>query len=83
MAIDSFVRQHYRNLPQAFKNPQYQHLSETAQIEFWNLEGRLSPENLCCDGECSKAQVRQRERAIWKEWRALEKKYKVKVDPYV
>lgn len=72
----------FRNLPEVFKNKQYAHLPEQAQIEFWRLEGRLSPENLTCDGECSVAEVNRRAREVWRAWRALEKKYKVKVEPY-
>lgn len=40
---------------------------------FINLCGRLSPENLCCDGECSRAEVNSRHRQIMSEWRYLEK----------
>lgn len=40
---------------------------------FLNLSGRLSPENLCCDGECSRAEVSRRYAAIMREWHKLEK----------
>lgn len=40
---------------------------------FMNLAGRLSPENLHCDGEISNTEARRRERVIRAEWRALEK----------
>lgn len=41
--------------------------------KFDSLTCRLSPENLCCDGECSRAETNARYRQIMKEWRALEK----------
>ena len=34
---------------------------------------RLSPENLCCDGECSRAETARRLAQIRREWKALEK----------
>jgi hypothetical protein len=43
--------------------------------KFDALTCRLSPENLCCDGEISRAQVRQRHAAIMREWKALEKQF--------
>ena len=42
--------------------------------KFLGLVNRLSPENLACDGECSKREVGRRRAAIMREWRALEKK---------
>ena len=41
--------------------------------DFTGLVCRLSPENLCCDGEISRAEVNRRLRQIQKEWKALEK----------
>ena len=41
--------------------------------EFCDLAGQLSPENLSCDGELSRAQVNKRYTALMKQWRALEK----------
>ena len=41
--------------------------------DFAGLACRLSPENLCCDGEISRAEVNRRLRQIQKEWKALEK----------
>ena len=41
--------------------------------DFTGLVCRLSPENLCCDGEISQAEVNRRFRQIQKEWKALEK----------
>jgi hypothetical protein len=42
--------------------------------EFKTLCGRLSPENLCCDGEISPAEAQMRAIQIREEWKALEKK---------
>jgi hypothetical protein len=41
--------------------------------DFAGLACRLSPENLCCDGEISRAEVNRRLRQIQKKWKALEK----------
>lgn len=41
--------------------------------DFAGLACRLSPENLCCDGEISRAEVNRRLRQIQKGWKALEK----------
>lgn len=41
--------------------------------KFDSLICRLSPENLCCDGECSRAETNYRYRQIMKEWQVLEK----------
>jgi hypothetical protein len=43
------------------------------------LCGELSPENLSCDGECSRSQVASRRRALNQEWREIEKKLGHKV----
>ena len=40
--------------------------------KFAALTCRLSPENLTCDGECSRAEVIRRHNQIMREWRALE-----------
>jgi hypothetical protein len=40
---------------------------------FERLVCELSPENLCCDGELSKTQVRAKLAGIRREWKALEK----------
>jgi len=42
--------------------------------QFMGLASRLSPENLHCDGEISRAQANRRYREIMKEWKALEVK---------
>ncbi len=47
--------------------------------DFDNLASRLSPENLCCDGELSRTQVNQRLAQIKREWKALEKELGRKV----
>ena len=47
--------------------------------DFAGLVCRLSPENLCCDGEISRAEVNRRFRQIQKEWKALEKEIGHKV----
>ena len=48
-----------------------------AQIkkDFIGLSCRLSPENLCCDGEISDAEVDRRYNQIMREWRKLEKEF--------
>ncbi len=40
---------------------------------FDSLCCRLSPENLCCDGEISRAETNRRAAQIKREWKALEK----------
>ena len=40
--------------------------------KFAALVCRLSPENLHCDGECSRAEVIRRHNQIMREWRMLE-----------
>lgn len=49
------------------------------QQEFFGLMNRLSPENLFCDGECSRSQAMSRQRQIMREWAALERKVGRKV----
>ena len=41
--------------------------------KFQALCNRLSPENLCCDGEISKSQVARRLADIKREWKVLER----------
>lgn len=48
-------------------------LDGETKAKFVALAGALSPENLCCDGEISKTQVRQRERKIMSAWKKLER----------
>jgi hypothetical protein len=47
--------------------------AEECEFFFEVLEGRLSPENLCCDGEASPAQVRNMSRYYNNCWKELEK----------
>ena len=47
--------------------------------KFLSLSSRLSPENLTCDGEISRAQANQRYRVIMREWKILEKEVGRKV----
>jgi len=49
-------------------------LTEALKRKFETLSNNLSPENLCCDGELSRAQVRVRYRKLKRQWAALEKK---------
>jgi hypothetical protein len=48
-------------------------LSANLYEKFLDLASALSPENLTCDGELSKAAVKRRYSALMKEWKALEK----------
>ncbi len=41
---------------------------------FVNLVNNLSPENLTCDGECSKAEVRERHSSLMRQWGELERR---------
>lgn len=52
-------------------------ISKEGLEEFVGLACRLSPENLSCDGEASRAWINQKLRAIRKEWKALEKEHGV------
>lgn len=47
-------------------------MTKDQKESFEALSCRLSPENLCCDGLCSRAQTNARYRQIMKEWRKLE-----------
>jgi len=47
--------------------------------KFNALCNRLSPENLCCDGEISNAEANRRHAQIMREWRVLEAKIGRKV----
>lgn len=48
-------------------------LTKELKSKFCELAGRLSPENLSCDGELSRSKVAARQKAIMREWAALEK----------
>lgn len=49
-----------------------ENLSENLFKKFDSLTGRLSPENLNCDGEISRHEARRRYQQIIKEWKELE-----------
>lgn len=50
--------------------------------EFFEMAMDLSPENLYCDGECSKAEANRKYRNIMRRWRELEKKVGKRVSEY-
>lgn len=79
--ITDWEREHFRKLPAVFRNSALSHLPEDAQILFGRLETALSPENLSCDGELSRTATTKKYRGLMREWKALEKKYKVKAEP--
>lgn len=82
-AITDFEREHFRKTCKFICNKELAHLPEDARILFARLENHLSPENLCCDGELPRSEVTRKYRSLMKQWRTLEKKYKVKAEPYV
>lgn len=47
-------------------------LTDDIKSKFGNLACRLSPENLHCDGEISRAEAGRRKAQIMREWRTLE-----------
>lgn len=47
--------------------------------KFKSLYYRLEPENLFCDGECTRSEADARERQIMREWKALEKQTRTRV----
>lgn len=53
-------------------------------VENWKkfdiLMGDMSPENVCCDGEISRAEANRRYSKLVKRWHALEKEVGRKVD---
>lgn len=55
------------------KTKNFTKLTPELLIAFGRLTNRLSPENLTCDGELSRAQVLKRKNALLQEWAALEK----------
>lgn len=48
-------------------------VTKVQREKFLELDCRLSPENLCCDGEISHTEVRRRYATIKREWKTLEK----------
>jgi hypothetical protein len=55
-------------------------ITEALRAQFEDLACQLSPENLTCDGELSRARVNQRRREINQKWAALEREVGHKVD---
>jgi len=47
-------------------------MNKEIQAKFWDLTCQLSPENLNCDGEISRAEANRRYKRLMKEWHALE-----------
>jgi len=47
-------------------------MTDKQKQQFIDMACELSPENLCCDGELSRAQTNARYRKIMKRWHALE-----------
>jgi predicted transcriptional regulator len=47
-------------------------MTSEQKSKFERLASALSPENLCCDGECSKRETKARYNRLTKEWKALE-----------
>ena len=41
--------------------------------KFRTLAARRSPENLSCDGECSRREIQRRHAEIMRDWHMLEK----------
>ena len=54
-------------------------MTEAQKSKFNYLACRLSPENLHCDGEISKAEAQRKYRILMKQWRELEKEVGRKV----
>jgi hypothetical protein len=50
--------------------------------KFLDLACRLSPENLSCDGELSKSEIRRKYKKLMSEWRKLEKRIGRKVSEH-
>ena len=48
-------------------------LSADMLDRFANLSAQMSPENLTCDGELSRAAVNRRRRDLRRQWTALER----------
>lgn len=54
-------------------------ISNENMKKFAQLLGRLSPENLYCDGEASHNSAMAKKTALKKEWNVIEKEIGVKV----
>lgn len=55
-------------------------LTRAIKKQFLELQNQLSPENLCGDGEYTKAQSKDRHKEIMIQWWALEDKIGMKVN---
>ena len=55
-------------------------MTSELQQKFFDLACRLSPENVSCDGELSRAEVNRRYKQLNAEWADLEKQAGCKVD---
>lgn len=49
---------------------------------FHELMCAMSPENVCCDGEISRAAANRRYKALLKQWRTLEREVGKKVGEF-
>ena len=49
-------------------------MNKAFQEKFMDLVNQLSPENLHCDGEISRAEANRKYKRLMKEWHALEAK---------
>jgi hypothetical protein len=47
-------------------------MNKAFQEKFMRLTNELSPENLHCDGEISRAEANRKYKRLMKEWHALE-----------
>ncbi len=54
-------------------------LDKETYIKFMNLSNQLSPENLHCDGEISRAEANRKYKSLMREWSNLEKQIGFKV----
>jgi hypothetical protein len=58
---------------------EHAYLTDEQKQQFVTLAGRLSPENIAADGECSLKQRTLRYRQLKHEWHELEKHLMVRV----
>jgi hypothetical protein len=56
-------------------------ISDEVCLKLDMISSKLSPENLTCDGECTKAQVRKRYNELMKAWVKLEVEVGFKIEP--
>jgi len=62
------------------KKALYDTINDELAIELDTLCCHLSPENLSCDGECTRAQVNYRLKNLMTQWYAIEKTLGFEVD---